>query len=41
MDFNQVELEQDDAAQMDRVGPGVLELFNKYNFYYIKNKGQA
>lgn len=37
MDFNQVELEQDEAAHMDRVGPGVLELFNKYNFYYIKD----
>ena len=37
MDFNQVELEQDDAAHMDRIGPDVLELFNKYNFYYIKD----
>jgi len=36
MDFNRVELEQDDAAHMDRIGPGVRELFNTYKFYYIK-----
>ena len=37
MDFGQVDLEQDDAAHMDRVGPGVRELFDTYNFYYIKD----
>lgn len=36
MDFDRVKLEQDDASHMDRVGPGVRELFNTYNFYYIK-----
>jgi len=37
MDFNQVELEQDDAAHMNRIGSGVCDLFNTYKFYYIKD----
>ena len=35
MDLNQVKLEQDLSEHMDRIGPGVRELFNTYKFYYI------
>ena len=31
-----IKLNQDLSEHMDRIGPGVRELFNTYKFYYIK-----
>lgn len=36
MNFDQVKLEQDDAAHIARIGPNVEKIFNQYKFYVIK-----